>query len=448
MWQFDESAAQFPPPRSEEPAELRRAIVEELADHLSCALRREQLAGGQQEIHSARQRVLTRFGDPAAVARRLWFDALWEKIMLQRIVTTACVVLAAVSCLALLLAWQSLTRQQDLLASWQTNSETQAREQRELFEKLLAQSDKQAQANADSLRELQGLAAAGQAPVEWNPVEFRFVAGAEDGPPLAGINVTMTINNSQESGIPPMRGTSDERGMVQFKRAHFGTYNLELKCPSGESRTDELILLPGENTSIAIVCPDPPAKAVPLNIRAEWPDEFAGRGLCFYFSQDVVRRRVDGQLWYWLDGSMLQDNSARQVLVDEKGDAFGVQTRLTPESQLTAYTRTTNAEPTPILWPGMHFTLDELCVLLPAPLDLQSQNSQADSLEKWYCMQVLSADWGYRLEPGADGAPGTLWLTPTPEAIERIKQYLVTLDVIIARELKEESDAAVEAGAE
>ena len=144
MWEFDESAAQFPAPRGEEPANLRRDIVAELADHLTCARRREQLAEGPQTEEAVRGRVLDRFGDPAAVARKLWLDWMWEKVMSQRILVGVCVLMAVMSCVALGLAWASLSRQQEMMAAWQSTSETQMREQQKLLERLLEQSEKAA----------------------------------------------------------------------------------------------------------------------------------------------------------------------------------------------------------------------------------------------------------------------------------------------------------------
>ena len=74
---------------------LRDDIVDELADHLACAYRRELLRGA--DAATARQRVLERFGDPAAVARRLWLDAMKGKIMTQRILVACCVLLTLIS---------------------------------------------------------------------------------------------------------------------------------------------------------------------------------------------------------------------------------------------------------------------------------------------------------------------------------------------------------------
>src|SRR5262245_7768980 len=91
-------SAGFPSPRDDEPASLRDDIVDELTDHLSCAYRRELLRGADPTV--AKRRVLERFGDPAAVARRLWLAAMKGKIMAQRALV-ACCILLTLACLAL-----------------------------------------------------------------------------------------------------------------------------------------------------------------------------------------------------------------------------------------------------------------------------------------------------------------------------------------------------------
>ena len=75
----DGLSTELPAPRDDEPDGLRNDILDELADHLVCAYRRELLRGA--DAATARQRVLERFGDPAALARRLWFDSMKGKIM-------------------------------------------------------------------------------------------------------------------------------------------------------------------------------------------------------------------------------------------------------------------------------------------------------------------------------------------------------------------------------
>ena len=96
------------PPRRDEPANLHDDITDELSDHLDCAMRRELLATGDED--EARRNVLQRFGDPKRIASRLWFDAMKEKIVKDRIMIGVAIVLAA-SCVALCLTlWSSLAQ--------------------------------------------------------------------------------------------------------------------------------------------------------------------------------------------------------------------------------------------------------------------------------------------------------------------------------------------------
>src|SRR6266481_5816047 len=85
----------LPPPRDDEPASLRQDILDELADHLNSSYHRELLRGFDPA--AARARAWERFGDPAAVARRLWLDAMKGKIMAQRVLIATCLVVTAAS---------------------------------------------------------------------------------------------------------------------------------------------------------------------------------------------------------------------------------------------------------------------------------------------------------------------------------------------------------------
>ncbi|HVW01451.1 MAG TPA: permease prefix domain 1-containing protein, partial [Planctomycetaceae bacterium] len=80
---WTDSAAHLPAPRDDEPPHLRQDIHDELADHLQSAMERELRQTTDEG--AARERVLERFGDPRRVARKLWQDAMWEKLMSQRI---------------------------------------------------------------------------------------------------------------------------------------------------------------------------------------------------------------------------------------------------------------------------------------------------------------------------------------------------------------------------
>lgn len=58
---------------------LKRDIADEIADHLACAQDRERGAGCEEDV--ATRKALENFGDPARLARRLWRDAVMDRMV-------------------------------------------------------------------------------------------------------------------------------------------------------------------------------------------------------------------------------------------------------------------------------------------------------------------------------------------------------------------------------
>ncbi len=189
----DSLSVLLPSRRDDEPPSLRQDILDELADHLACAYKRELLRGADANV--AQAAVLEQFGDPAAVARRLWFDAMKGKIMTQRVLIGACLLLLVVVCGAAI----ALVRQQSLRAERQV-AEANAR---------LAQALAQAQAtNQEMLKQLRTMAEAvkpGQTP-DWIPVSFKLTQETLDGPPAVGYEVALGRGTAQPPARPGRRG--------------------------------------------------------------------------------------------------------------------------------------------------------------------------------------------------------------------------------------------------
>ena len=59
---------------------MRQEILDELTDHLTLAAQRESESGAEDD-QQIRTRVLKKFGNPAAIARALWWDAMKETLM-------------------------------------------------------------------------------------------------------------------------------------------------------------------------------------------------------------------------------------------------------------------------------------------------------------------------------------------------------------------------------
>jgi predicted esterase len=129
----DEITLKLPSQHDDEPRDLRQDILDEIEDHLDCAMQRE--LRHTDDARLARRRVLTSFGNPAKVARRLWLDAMKGQLMNQRIMLGTNVLLAAVTitmCIVVLLAVRDSTRNQETTIAQLKEAITELAHQRNL----------------------------------------------------------------------------------------------------------------------------------------------------------------------------------------------------------------------------------------------------------------------------------------------------------------------------
>ena len=207
MYDHDALSAELPPPRQDEPADLRQDILDELADHLTCSYNRELLRGANSV--EARRRVMERFGDPAAVARRLWLDAMKGKIMAQRILIALCFLMMA-ACFGLVgFVWSESSR-------WsQTNLG------------LINQAQK---TNQEILKQLETMSrpAHPSKADEWIPVTFQLNLEKSDGPPAVGYQILVGrgSNGTQKDGA--IHRTSDADGQADFGVIQPGDWESQL----------------------------------------------------------------------------------------------------------------------------------------------------------------------------------------------------------------------------
>ena len=249
----DTLSALLPPPRDDEPPSLRQDIVDELSDHLACAYHRELLRGA--DSNSARQRVLERFGDPAAVARRLWLDAMKGKIMAQRVLIATCLVVMLACGASVGLAWNwmnqdRLVRNREAAAAIEAN-------------RRLADALAQAQnTNKDMLNKLSEMSEAIRHPLspDWNPVSFKLTEESASGPPAAGVSLILTRNEGTTPAV--VSRTSDASGLADFGAVRPGDYTYQLirNWPKGNFVADgQFNVRPGTEVHKSIICPQSPA---------------------------------------------------------------------------------------------------------------------------------------------------------------------------------------------
>ena len=229
-----EITTRLPPLREDEPESLRQDIVDEILDHLQCGLRRELLIQGGDEAF-AKERVLSRFGDPREIARKLWFQAMWSKIMSQRIaVGSALFSMMVCAVLVGMMGW--MLHQQQLSAA------------------------QQQKANAELMERIVGLIKPPQQTETYNDreprkshLQLKVTVDTEDGPPATGCTVTVT--KQVELGWPVSNGgnaqqfTLDPSGMVDCGLTEPGRFEVTIRTQFNEVATSSFTI-PSEQDHI------------------------------------------------------------------------------------------------------------------------------------------------------------------------------------------------------
>ncbi len=320
----DSLSVLLPSRRDDEPPSLREDILDELGDHLACAYKRELLRGA--DVNVAQARVLEQFGDPAAVARRLWFDAMKGKIMTQRVLIGTCLVLLVVVCGAALV----LVRQQSLCAELQV-AEANAR---------LTHALAQAQAtNQEMLKQLRTMAEAfqpGQTP-DWIPVSFKLTQETLDGPPAVGYEVALGKGTAATAmigmgGMGGMGGggmansgqteiinrTSDENGLVDFGVVQPGDWHFNLgrrwKGQEIWRGSGSLNVLPGIKIVKSIICPKTPPDTGRVTLSIAWPADLAAKQYLVEASFTHAGFTYQAPLHWKLGPNFMWGGSTRAIL--------------------------------------------------------------------------------------------------------------------------------------
>jgi hypothetical protein len=311
--------ADLPAPRDDEPASLRNDIVDELRDHLECALRREQLktesepwgsaprseadsscgrspdratdGGADPRRSRAFQRVLERFGNPRAVARKLWWDAMQERIMAQRFTAVMTGIGAAACVAACLVLWQ-------FLQASRASQAASLAEMRDFNAKLLAGLQRPAESPATNS--------------EWARVLIKLV-DAESGAPVSGATGQLLVPGDETAS----KLVTTDDGLLDFGTVPLGKYQLFVNPPGGFMGMSEQILIGPETPhQRTIRVPQVTLRSVErIRLKPQLPLD---GNLRFLIYVQPTARIVDGREWNWTHGNrwfvVSQDGRVEAVL--------------------------------------------------------------------------------------------------------------------------------------
>ena len=239
----------FPKPSDEEPESLRRDIEDELTDHLESAFVRETRVDGDET--DARRRVLDRFGDPKRIARRLWFDAMKEKIMGQRVLLGAVGILAVTSVVTSALLWTSLRETRTVNAA--------------ILESLQRRPEPIAQPSP------------GPDPMQWSELTVRCALDSDERRPAKGMKVFLrgeAINPSKEITLEKI---TDAEGIARFESIRTGSYKywVDTSWDYGSDSFD-IMLFPATVGAVDVACPTQPPDAQ-VRFEPVWPGDAADK---------------------------------------------------------------------------------------------------------------------------------------------------------------------------
>jgi hypothetical protein len=245
-WREDITAG-LPPPEDEGQANLQRDIVDELGDHLSCAVQREMRKTSDER--AARRAVLARFGSVKRTAYRLWFDAMKETIMNQRIAMISNAILAAACIAVCVIAFLAIRQTANLNAA--------------ILEKL------------ESLQ----TPAASQTSEVWANLTVDVRENRTDGEPVPDYEVALVGKAFNANDTEALTGRTDEIGRFTFGPVRPGRYVLQVSVPSGGLFEKRVILYPGEENKAQLITPiftPEPNRACP---EIDLPEDLRGEGL-------------------------------------------------------------------------------------------------------------------------------------------------------------------------
>ena len=393
----DTVSALLPPPRDDEPASLRQDIIDELSDHLVCAYHRELLRGLDSNL--ARQRVLEQFGDPAAVARRLWLDAMKGKIMAQRFLIATCLVVI-LACLSLV----GLVYIQSSRAAVQT-----AEANRKLSEALA-----QAQStNKDMLSKLGEMSEAIKNPrsLDWNPVKITITEDTPDGPPVAGCSITLYLRDPPQKQISRR---SDASGIADFGLVNPGEYSITISRRLDRrafTGTGQLVVDPGSQISQRILLPKKALAPVPLQVRCEWPADLGSDGLILDVAFRFVGIQKNGISWNLNYGMgtpthsvILGPGAAVNEVLNPAGLYTWANSMQTLRAEvLTSDVRAVNNQTAPLKWEQGKYQLSEFIVLRPRKSTAGAPGRQQfDVVARCHPSSIGLGSYHFRQEPPTD----------------------------------------------
>jgi len=222
------------------PEALRSDIADELNDHLSCAMQRElRRTDDESEAEDA---VLERFGDPRQVARQLWWDAVKERVMRDRILLVAVAIITLASLLVSVAALRAVQQGQ------QVN-----------------------QAVLAKIAELPINATTPELTGDWSMAVIRAVN--DDAKPMEGIAVQLRGHLFNATDVGELNAKTDKDGVATIGPIKAGQYEFKAWANGHYAQYQDFAFFPGRKKEFTIVAPRAESATARASFQVNSPEE-------------------------------------------------------------------------------------------------------------------------------------------------------------------------------
>lgn len=255
----------FPGPRDGEPPDLRGDITDELNDHLACAMQRELRRTDDPAV--AEHAVLDRFGDPNRIARRLWWDAMKEQIMKDRIMIGMMILTLVICAVVGFFAWRMMQQGQQVNQAILAKLETLGRPvvQPELAPDL-------------------------------SKVTFRCFEENGQDKAAADLEIALKGYAFGDAKDDEIRQTTDAQGRTTFGPIQPGRYVWWMDLPGCYRELRSLTLYAGRIDEQIVNIPSSEMQA-DIALKADWPDDFKEKKVVLYASFMGEPYKLGGTSW-------------------------------------------------------------------------------------------------------------------------------------------------------
>jgi len=205
-----------------------------------------------------------------------------ERIMLQRAVVAACLLVMLICVGFTGFAWVQMNRARAAAEVDRARAAVEAA----LASRRMVEAFAESQAtNKDLLSQIREVSETlrNRRSTDWNPLRLKLSQRSADGPPVAG--ATVYLKRLGEDPGTKITRTSDASGIADFGLVQPGNYRCQLRISwdgGWENGLVQINVQPGSELLKTVICPTTPPDRAPVAVRCQWPPDLEAQNVVLY----------------------------------------------------------------------------------------------------------------------------------------------------------------------